>query len=169
MRGNRFLVKLREYSVAATLAGAILLTLSGMFTVYHFGLLGEQEIPAVLPQATASNIAQPDPTQTYDRKITVVTVRILPAGTFDPSIKSGDVQAEPNDPNLLPAIAPLPRPKPKMWERNYAVWVLDSDQGDDADVIKLRREWRSCDVLNRPPICNRPASTRRDAEPLKGY
>ena len=169
MPGARFLVKLRDYSVAATLAGGILLTLGGMFTVYHFGLLGEQTSPPALSPATVRDIPAPDLKQLDGGKITVVTVRILPSRAFDPSIKPGDFQAEPNDPSLLPAVAPLPKPKPKMWERNYAVWVLDSDQGDDPDVIKLRREWRTCDVPNRPPICNGPASTRRDAEPLKGY
>jgi hypothetical protein len=90
------------------------------------------------------------------------TVRILPSQSFD----KADLQPQ----QSLISPVPLPRPKPNMWERNYAVWVPDGDIGDDeSDTMKLKKEWRSCDLPDRHPICSKHESVRRKARPLFGY
>jgi hypothetical protein len=139
----------RKHTRVLTLAAGALSILASLCTIYSF--FGP---PSGVPAQKLDKI-------TYTP---LNTVPILAADKFDQNIKPGHVLADAAAPKV-----PLPKSRPNPWEKNYSVWVLDSEQGDDPDVVKLRRGWRSCALPSAPPICSKTPSFRRWAEPLKGY
>jgi hypothetical protein len=154
--------KVREWRVRLTIISVALTIIASLCTLYAFF------------HQPAKEAAEPSGWQfTYQKTVDGLSVsivpipggaRILPSQSFD----KADLQ--PHQSMVSPV--PLPKSKPKMWERNYAVWVPDGDIGDrpnDPDRMRLKKEWRSCDLPDRHPICSQSESVRRDAKPLFGY
>lgn len=159
---SKFWRKVGEWHILLKVVGAVLavvVSLCSLYFLFH-------EPSKATPSGWRVSFQKTIDGATFTIEPIPGATRILPQ-TFQP--------AEPLHTEVLTPPVPLPRPKPKMWERNYAVWVPDGDIGDrrdqpkDPDRMQLKKEWRSCDLPDRHPICERPSWVRRDAKPLYGY